>query len=318
MKIAILDSHPVDRGDMDWSDFRALGECMFHDRTPPPLVLERAGDCEIVLVNKVVLSRQIISALPKLRYIGVIATGTNNVDLHAARERGVVVTNVPAYSTPSVAQGTFALLLELTNHVSHHSQAVHDGQWAKIGDWCFWDKPLIELHGLTLGIVGLGRIGLAVADLGKAFGMNVLAYTNTPRPVPEFIRVVDLETLLRESDVVSLHCALTEKNRQFMDARRLALMKPTALLLNTSRGGLIDEHALAAALNEGRLAGAGLDVLSSEPPTPDNPLLTAKNCILTPHLAWATHAARERLLRIAAQNIRAFLDGKPVNVVNQF
>ena len=316
MKIAVLDSHPVDRGDLSWAEFQVIGQCKLYDRTPPHLTLKRSRDCEIVLCNKVVLSRETILALPRLRYIGVLATGTNNVDLRAARERGIPVTHVPAYSTPAVAQATFALLLELTNHVGHHAQVVRAGRWSEVGDWCFWDHPLIELHGLTLGIIGLGRIGLSVAMLGRAFGMRILAHIPFGKSAPEFIHPVDLETLLRESDVVTLHCPLKDQNRNLINAARLALMKPTAFLLNTSRGQLIEEAALAATLNESRLAGAGLDVLSIEPPTPDNPLLTARNCFITPHLAWATRAARERLLRIAAENIRAFLAGEPQNVVN--
>ena len=252
--------------------------------------------------------------MPKLKYIGVLATGVNVVDVAAARQRGILVTNVPAYSTPSVVQLTFALLLELTLHVGHHAQTVRDGRWCQSQDFCYWDYPLVELAGLTFGIVGYGRIGRSVATVARAFGMDVLAYNTSPKTDPP-TRFTDLESLLAASDVVSLHCPLTAANQGFINAERLALMKPTAYLLNTARGPLIDEQALADALNEGRLAGAGLDVLSQEPPLPDNPLLKAKNCLITPHLAWATYAARQRLMKTVVANVRAFLAGQPANVV---
>jgi glycerate dehydrogenase len=272
------------------------------------------------------ITREHIERLTVLQYIGVLATGTNIVDLEAARERRIPVTNVPAYGTKSVAQTTFALLLELTQHVGRHAETVRDGQWSRSEDWCYWDRPLIELDGLTLGIIGLGRIGLAVAELATAFGMKVLAarsqlppsISHIPSPISNHqspIARVDLETLFRQSDVISLHCPLTPETRGLVNAERLALMKPSAFLLNTSRGPLVDEPALADALNSGRIAGAGLDVLAAEPPPADNPLLQAKNCFITPHLAWATRAARKRLLKIAVANLRAFRDGKPQNVV---
>jgi glycerate dehydrogenase len=246
----------------------------------------------------------------------VLATGTNVVDLAAARARGIPVTNVPAYGTKSVAQLTFALLLELAQHAGHHAQSVREGRWTRSVEWCYWDFPLIELEGLTLGIVGLGRIGRAVAELGTAFGMKVLASSPSASAVPPFVRLVELETLFRESDVLSLHCPLTPQTANLVNARRLSLMKPTAFLLNTSRGPLVDQAALADALNSDRLAGAALDVLAAEPPPADNPLLTARNCIITPHLAWATRAARARLMNIAVENVRAFLQGTPRNLVN--
>jgi glycerate dehydrogenase len=246
----------------------------------------------------------------------VLATGINVVDIAAARARGIPVTNVPTYGTKSVAQLTFALLLELAQHAGHHAQTVREGRWTRSTDWCYWDFPLLELDGLTLGIVGFGRIGRAVADLAAAFGLKVLAFDPGAAAPPPFVRLVELDALFRESDVVSLHCPLTPQTAKLINARRLALMKPTALLLNTSRGPLVDEPALAEALNSGLIAGAALDVLSVEPPPPDNPLLTARNCLITPHLAWATRAARSRLMQIAVENVRAFLQGKPQNVVN--
>ena len=246
----------------------------------------------------------------------MLATGTNLVVLAAARARGIPVTNVPTYGTKSVAQMTLALLLELAHHTGHHAQTVREGRWMQSVDWCYWDFPLVELDGLTMGLVGFGRIGRAVSELAAAFGMSVIAYDPVATSAPAPVRLVELDTLFRESDVVSLHCPLTPENANLVDANRLRLMKPTAFLLNTSRGPLVDERALAEALNSGTIAGAAMDVLAKEPPPADNPLLTARNCILTPHLAWATRAARSRLMHIAVENVRAFLQGKPQNVVN--
>ncbi len=317
MRIVVLDGYTLNPGDLDWGALKSLGACEIHDRTPPAQVLPRAADAEIVLTNKTVLSRDLICALPKLRYIGVLATGTNIVDLATARERGIPVTNVPAYATTSVAQLTFALLLELTLHVGHHAKTVREGRWARSEDFCYWDRPLVELAGLTLGIVGFGSIGQAVARIAQAFGMTVLAHTwPLPQPPPPDVALLDLETIFRRSDVVSLHCPLTPDTHHLVNAERLSWMKPTAFLLNTGRGPLVDEPALAAALNSGRIAGAGLDVLSVEPPPADNPLLRTKNCLITPHIAWATAAARERLMTVAVENVRAFLAGRPQNVVN--
>ncbi len=316
MQIVVLDAYTLNPGDLSWDGLKALGSCDIYDRTPPAQVIARAANAEIILLNKVVLTRDRLERLPKLRYIGVLATGTNVVDLAAARGRHITVTNVPAYSTRSVAQITFALLLELTHHVGHHAQSVRDGRWTRSKDFCYWDYPLIELDGLTMGLIGFGRIGQAAADLARAFGMNVLACSPSLKTAPRSVRVVDVETLFRQSDVVSLHCPLTPQTRQLVNAERLAWMKPTAFLLNTSRGPVIDEPALAAALSAGRIAGAGLDVLSVEPPPPDNPLLTARNCIITPHHAWASGAARVRLMHIAVENVQAFLAGQPQNVVN--
>ena len=316
MKIVVLDGHTLNPGDLSWDELRALGDCQIHDRTPPEEVVRRAADAEIILTNKTPVTRESIFALPKLRYIGVLATGYNIVDVAAAHERNIPVTNVPTYGTRSVAQHTFALLLELTQHVGHHAQTVCDGGWSKSPDFCYWDYPLIELDGLTMGIVGFGRIGRSAAALALAFGMKVLVNSTVPKQVPPGIQFVDLETLFRQSDVVSLHCPLTPQTRSLVNKERLAWLKPAAFLLNTSRGPLIDETALAEALNSGRLAGAGLDVLSIEPPPASNPLLRAKSCLITPHIAWATRAARARLMQTAVANIRAFLEGKPHNVVN--
>ncbi len=316
MNICVLDGHTLNPGDLSWDELKQLGPCEIHDRTPPAETTSHAAQAEIVLTNKTALGRTEIGALPKLKYIGVLATGTNVVDLTAARERGIPVTNVPAYGTRSVAQATFALLLELTNRVGHHAHRVRNGAWTNATDWCFWDFPLVELDGLTLGLVGFGRIGAAVAEIAHAFGMNVIAHNSSPKPEPPFVKFVDLETLFHTSDVVSLHCPLTPKTQRLVNTERLARMKPTAFLLNTSRGPLVDEAALAAALDSGQLAGAAVDVLSNEPPPANNPLLRARNCLVTPHNAWGTHAARARLLHVAVDNVRAFLAGKPMNVVN--
>ena len=325
MKIVVLDGYTLNPGDLAWDDLKALGPCDIYDRTSPDQVLRRAAEAEILLTNKTEIGREHTQNIPKLKYIGILATGTNIVDLAAAREKGIVVSNVPAYGTSSVAQTTIALLLELTQHVGPHSESVHQGRWTSNPDWCYWENPLIELDGLTMGIIGLGRIGTAVAGVAVALGMKVIAYgrassrntviAENPQSAPA-IRRVDLETLFRQSDTVSLHCPLTPETKHLINAQRLSWMKPSAFLLNTSRGQLVDENALAAALNSGRLAGAGLDVLSQEPPPANNPLLSAKNCVITPHLAWATKAARSRLMQVAVENVRAFLGGKPQNVVN--
>ncbi len=316
MRIVVLDGYTLNPGDLNWDELNSLGSCKIYDRTSEAELPQRAAEGEILLTNKTVLNAATIRSLPQLQYIGVLATGTNVVDLPAARALGVPVTNVPAYSTASVAQATMALLLELTNAVGHHAQTVRAGRWSQQPDFAYWDQPLIELAGLTLGIVGFGRIGRAVAELGNAFGMAVLASINRKQTVPQFVRCVELETLLRQSDVISLHCPLTPETRHLINAERLSWVKPTAFLLNSSRGPLIDEAALAQALNSDRLAAAGLDVLSTEPPAPDNPLLSARNCLITPHCAWATRAARKRLMRVAVENVRAFLAGSPQNVVN--
>jgi len=322
MKIVVLDGHAMNPGDMDWAPLADLGECDLYDRTPPELVVPRLAGAAAAVTNKVVLSEQVIAALPELRYIGVTATGFNVVDTAAARARGITVTNVPAYSTMSVVQMTFAHLLNLTLRVADHGRAVRQGRWGSCEDFCFWDWPLVELDGLTMGIVGLGRIGRAVAKVAAAMGMKVLAYhkSRTPLDTPhEGARLVELDELFARSDVVSLHCPLTDETRNLVDARRLALMKPTAYLINTARGPIVDLRALSDALAAGRLAGAGLDVLPVEPPRADDDLaglLDRDNCFITPHIAWATRAARQRLLAVTAANLAAFIAGQPVNVVS--
>jgi glycerate dehydrogenase len=317
MKLVVLDGFTLNPGDLSWGALQALGECQTYERTAPEDVVARAAGAEVILTNKTMVGREHLEKLPQLRYIGVLATGYNIVDIGAARARGIPVTNIPTYGTKSVAQMTFALLLELTQHVAHHVQTVRNGRWTKSLDFCYWDFPLIELDGLTMGIVGIGRIGRAVADLALAFGMKVLAYDQSfPDHLPPSMQKAALEPLFRESDVISLHCPLTPETKHVVNAQRLSWMKPSAFLINTSRGPLVDDIALAEALNAGRLAGAGLDVLSVEPPPDSHPLLRAKNCLVTPHISWATRAARARLLQTAVENVQAFLRGKPQNVVN--
>lgn len=317
MRIVVLDGFTLNPGDLSWKGLEELGECVIYDRSAPDEVIDRADGAEIVITNKIVLSADTISSLEKLQYIGVTATGYNIVDVEAARKRGIPVTNVPTYGTDSVAQMVFAHLLNLTQNVAHHARTVSDGRWCSSEDFCYWDTPLIELAGLTMGIVGFGRIGRATAKLARAFGMNVVAYDVTaPAEMPEGCQMVTLEDIFRRGDVVSLHCPLTAQTENLVNSENLALMKNTAFLINTSRGPLIDEQTLAEALNSGRIAGAGLDVLAVEPPDDRNPLLKARNCYVTPHIAWATRAARERLLNASAENVAAFISGKPQNVVN--
>ncbi len=320
MKLVVLDGYALNPGDLSWEGIEGLASCTVYDRTSPELVVERVGDAELVLTNKTILNRPMLGKMPQLRYIGVLATGVNVIDLDFARERGITVTNVPGYGTSAVAQMVFALLLEMTLQVGHHSNLVRNGAWSRSPDFSFWDRPLVELDGLTMGIIGFGGIGQNVARLAKAFGMRVLAHAPHPGKFLQAtdnqdLDFVDLERLFKGSDVISLHCPLTEETAGLVNASRLSLMKPTAYLINTGRGQLVDEVALAAALNEGRLAGAGLDVLSSEPPPADNPLLSARNCFITPHIAWATRAARERLLAIVTENLASFLAGQPQNRV---
>ena len=317
MNIVVLDGHTLNPGDLSWEPLLDLGDdCQLYERTAPSETVGRSAEAEVVLTNKVVLDRATLEQLPRLRYIGVTATGVNVVDLDAARERGITVTNVPVYGTPSIVQLTFALLLELTQRVGHHAASVRGGNWVAAKDFSYWDFPLVELDGRRMGLVGFGAIARGVARVAQAFGMEVIATRRKPsaEEVPG-VRLVDLDTLFRESDVLSLHCPLTPETRGLVNAARLALMKPTAYVLNTSRGPVVNEADLAAALNGGTIAGAGLDVLSTEPPAANNPLLTAKNCFVTPHIAWATQAARSRLLDVVVANLRAFLDGQPQNVV---
>jgi glycerate dehydrogenase len=316
MKVVILDGHTLNPGDLSWKGLKALGELTVYPRTPPEQVVERAAGAEILLTNKTVVSRSAIEQLHGLKYIGVLATGYNIVNVEAAREHGIAVTNVPSYGTRSVAQAVFAHLLNLTHHTGQHAAGVREGRWSASEDFCYWDYPLVELAGLVMGIVGFGRIGQAVARIALAMEMKVLAHDVAARAPAEGVDFVDLATLFRTSDVVTLHCPLTAENQGLVNAERLGLMKPTALLINTARGPLIDEPALAAALEAEQIAGAGLDVLSVEPPPLGHPLLTAKNCYVTPHQAWATKTARQRLLAVVTDNVRAFLEGKPQNVVN--
>lgn len=316
MKIVLLDAHAANPGDLSWSALEAIAPCTVYPRTPPDAIIDRCADAEIVITNKAPLTRDTIARLPTLRYIGVTATGTNVVDLEAARDHGVTVTNVPGYGTPSVAQHVFALLLELTHHTGHHAQSVRDGRWASCPDFSYWDHPLVELSGRTLGIIGFGDIGRAVARIGLAFEMTVLASRRSwETPPPEGVTPAETDDIFRLSDVVSLHCPLTEATHHLVCDRTLALMKPTAFLINTGRGPLVDESALARALQNNRLAGAGLDVLSTEPPPPNHPLFTAPRCLITPHFGWATREARLRLIHTVAANLRAYLDGHPTNVV---
>ncbi len=317
MRIVVLDGYALNPGDLSWRELEALGECTVHDRTPPEQIAGRARGAGAVLINKVVITRSVLEALPELKYVGVLATGYNVVDTAAARERGVTVTNVPAYGTASVAQMVFAHLLELTHSVGLHAESVRRGDWTRCPDFCYWLRPVVELDGLTMGIVGLGRIGRQTAAIALAFGMRVLAHDVTaPAGGMNGVEMVELDRLFRESDAVSLHCPLTPETERLVDARRLALMKPGAFLINTSRGPLVDERALAEALDAGRIAGAGLDVLSAEPPPAENQLLAARNCNVTPHIAWASRAARGRLLATALENLRNFQAGSPTNVVS--
>jgi len=318
MRIVVLDGHTLNPGDLSWAGLHELGQCHIHDRTSPGAIVRGAQEAEIVLTNKTQLSKETIEQLPKLRYIGVLATGYNVVDVKAASQQNICVTNIPAYGTVSVAQMVFAHLLNLTQHVAEHWQSVQTGTWSRSQDFCYWNFPLVELAGLTMGIIGLGRIGQTTARLALDFGMKVIYFDVEKSITPQVnAQAVDLDTLFRESDVVSLHCPLTDSNYRLVNEQRLQLMKPTAFLINTSRGSLIDEKALADALNTGKIAGAGLDVLSREPPEADNPLLKAKNCYITPHIAWATRAARQRLMDIALTNIQAFLNGRPQNAISK-
>jgi len=318
MKIVVLDGHALNPGDLSWEALSAIGELQVFDRTADDQIVARAHEAEIVLTNKNRLSAQILRQLNKTRYIGVLATGYDIVDLQAARELKIPVTNIPAYAAASVAEFTFALLLELCHHVALHGEATRAGEWSRSTDFSFWKTPLVELAGKTIGIVGFGQIGRRVAEIALAFELRVIAAGAVRSPVPDWprFRWCEVDELLRQADVVSLHCPLLPQTQGIINAKSLAMMKPSAFFINTSRGPLVIEQDLADALNNGRLAGAAVDVLSSEPPSPDNPLLGAKNCIVTPHIAWASKEARTRLLNTAIANVRAFLDGHPVNVVN--
>ena len=321
MKLVVLDGYTENPGDLSWAELEALGELTVYDRTSyaeSPLIAERIGDAEIVVMNKTPISRATINACPNIRLIAVLATGYNIVDYQYAREKGIPVVNVPTYGTASVSQYSIALLLEICHHIGHHSASVHAGNWASNPDWCYWDYPLIELEGKTIGIIGFGRIGQAEGRIARAMGMHVLAYDVYPNDAGRAIGAyVDLDTLLAQADVVSLHCNLAPENTGLINKENIAKMKDGAILINNARGQLIVEQDVADALNSGKLAAAGLDVVYTEPIRPDNPLLTAKNCIITPHISWAPKESRQRIMDATAENIRAFLAGTPQNVVNR-
>ena len=316
MKIVILDGYALNPGDLSYDSLQQFGELMVYDRTTPDQLIERAKEADALLINKVVLGEPEFAQLPRLRYIGVQATGYNVVDVEAARRHGIIVTNIPAYSTDSVAQMVMAHLLNIAQSVDYYARENHTGRWSSNPDFCYWDTPLIELAGKQMGIIGFGRIGSAVARLAEAFGMKISAYTSKAQEeLPIGVEKVSLDDLFASSDVVSLHCPLTPDTRGLVNAEHLAQMKPTAILINTARGPIVDEQALADALNSGRLHAAGIDVLCEEPPRKDSPLLSARHCFVTPHIAWATHEARTRLLQICEANLRAFIEGHPQNIV---
>ena len=316
MKIVILDGYTANPGDMSWKELEELGTLAVYDHTRPEETVARAADAEIILTNKVIISREVMAQLPLLKYIGVLATGYNVVDIEAAHERGIIVTNVPAYSTESVAQMVFAHLLTVTNRTEHYAIQNRKGRWTSNSDFCYWDFPHMELAGKTFGIVGLGNIGRRVAEIALAFGMQVKALTSkSANTLPTGIKKADLEELLATSDVISLHCPLTDATRHLINYETLSRMRPSAILINTGRGPLVDDQAIASALAEGQLAAFCADVLIEEPPKADNPLLSQPNAFITPHIAWATQEARTRLLQVAISNVEAFLNAKPQNVV---
>jgi len=318
MKIVILDGYTENPGDLSWDGFEKIGELTVYDRTPTDKIEERIGGAEIVITNKTPVSKAAIDACPNLKYIGVLATGYNIVDVDAAKDKGILVTNIPTYGTDAVGQFAIALLLEICHHIGHHDEAVHAGRWENNDDWCFWDYPLIELAGKTMGIIGFGRIGQSTGRTAKALGMKVIAFdeqiSNNGKTIAEY---VSLDRLFAESDVISLHCPLFPATEGIINKDSLAKMKDGVIILNNSRGALIVEQDLADALNDGKVYAAGVDVVSSEPIKSDNPLLNAKNCIITPHISWAPKESRKRLMDVAVSNLQAFVDSKPVNVVNQ-
>ena len=322
MKIVILDGYTVNPGDLNWDGLKEFGELTVYDRTPKdlPTILERIGDAEVVLENKINMNRELMDACPNLKYIGEIATGYNNVDTAAAKEKGITVTNIPAYSTASVAQLAFALLLEICHHTAHHNDLVHQGEWCSCPDTMFYDHtwPIIELAGKTLGIIGFGQIGQTVARIAKAFGMKVIAYSRTVREEGKALAdYVTLDELLARSDVITLHCPLFPETKGIINKESIAKMKDGVILLNTSRGPLVNEADLAEALQSGKVYAAGIDVVSEEPMREDNPLLTAPECFITPHMAWMSKEARTRLIDIAVNNIRQWMNGTAINVVNK-
>jgi glycerate dehydrogenase len=319
MKLVVLDGYTLNPGDLSWDGIKKIGNLEVHDRTPESLILERCKGAEIIFTNKTPLRESVLSQLPELKYIGVLATGYNVVDVDYAKTRGIAVANIPGYGTASVVQMTFALLLELCQHVQSHSDSVRKGDWAASPDFCYWNYPLIELEGKSIGIIGFGSIGQKVADIATAFGMNIIGFSRTrsDQSHRKNFKWAELNDLLKESDVVSVHCPLFPETQGIINKDSLKLMKRTAFFLNTSRGPLMVDQDLADALNQGIIAGAGIDVLSVEPPSADNPLFKAKNCLITPHIAWATKEARSRLMGIAENNLSSFLNQKPVNIVNK-
>jgi len=319
MKIVVLDGYTLNPGDLSWGELEKLGELTVYDRTPEDKILERIGDAEIVYTNKTPLTREIFNKAPNIKWVGVLATGYNVVDVEAAKEKGIPVTNVPTYGTAAVAQMVFALLLEICHHVWEHNEAVKSGEWTRSKDFCFWKYPLIELAGKTMGIIGYGRIGQATGKIAQAMGMKVLAYDQYENKAleSETMKYVSLDELLRESDVISLHCPLFESTRGIINKESIARMKDGVIIINTSRGPLIVEEDLAEALNSGKVYAAAVDVVSTEPIREGNPLLKAKNIIITPHIAWAPKESRQRLMDIAVNNLKSYLDGNPVNVVNK-
>ena len=316
MKIIVLDGYGLNPGDLNWNGFEELGELTVYDRTSPSELMERAAGAEVLVTNKTLITADNIEALPELKYIGVLATGYNVVDIDAARAHGIVVTNIPAYSTASVAQMVFAHILNITQRVGYYANENRQGRWTKNADFCYWDTPLLELEGKIMGVVGFGNIGQATARIAQAFGMTVYVYTSKPQfALPSGMKKVELDELFAESDVVSLHCPLTPDTKEMVNAERLGKMKTSAILINTGRGPLVNEQDLADALNEGKIAAAGLDVLSVEPSVEGNPLLSARNCFITPHIAWATLEARTRLMEIAVQNLKSYLNGRTIHNV---
>lgn len=316
-KIVVLDGYTENPGDLSWDQLAALGELTVYDRTPAERIIERIGDAEIVLTNKTPISRETLEACPSVKYIGVLATGYNIVDYVAAKEKGVLVTNIPSYGTEAVGQFAIALLLEICHHIGHHNNAVHEGRWENNDDWCFWDYPLIELSGKTMGIIGFGRIGQVTGRIAKALGMNVIAYDKFENDSGREIgKYTDLDTLLRTSDVIALHCPLFAETEGIINKTTIAKMKDGVIILNNSRGQLIIEQDLADALNSGKVYAAAVDVVSTEPIKGDNPLLHAKNCIITPHISWASKESRQRLMDIAVENVKQYLNNT-VNVVNK-
>ena len=317
MKIVVLDGYTENPGDLSWEGFWQFGEVTVYDRTEEEEIINRIGDAQAVITNKTPITRETLNACPDIQYIGVLATGYNVVDTDAAKERGIPVCNIPTYGTAAVGQFAIALLLEICHHIGHHDKAVHDGRWQNCPDWCFWDYPLIELTGKTMGIIGFGRIGRATGRIAKAMGMKVIACDEYPSPEGEELGTyVGLTELLEQSDVIALHCPLTPENTGLVCRETIEKMKDGVIIINNSRGPLINEADLAQALNSGKVYAAGLDVVSAEPIRDDNPLLKAKNCFITPHISWAPKESRQRLMNIAVDNLKAFLSGTPVNVVN--